>query len=90
MGFIKGRNLKDNVRKAMNIKEKEQTETVPRTLLFLDAKKTFDRIHWQYLFYMMKIFGVGKSFSQWLHLAYEDQISILELEGHQSDRMQVK
>lgn len=48
-GFIKGRYIKENKGKVMNIVNKAQSEEKPRILLFLDAEKAYDMIKWQYI-----------------------------------------
>lgn len=47
-GFIKGRFMRDNVRRLMYIMEKVLTETIPAAFLYLDAEKAFDQIEWTY------------------------------------------
>lgn len=52
--LIKHQYLKDNIRKVVNIVEWAQSYGNLTVLVFLDAKKAFDRIEWWYLKQTMK------------------------------------
>lgn len=49
IGFIRNRNLEDNIRKMMSIIYKVQVDKNPVHLVLLDAEKAFDKIEWLYL-----------------------------------------
>lgn len=61
-GFMKGRFMKDNVRKLMNIVEKAQKDKPPTLLSFINAEKAFERIEWLYLQTVISRFGFGLHF----------------------------
>lgn len=62
-GFICGRYLKNNIRKVLSITNKTQTVGDPTVLLFLDAKKAFDYMEWQYNFGVIEKYNFGPFFS---------------------------
>lgn len=61
-GFIKGRNVKVNIRKTLNIINKTQMDNISRILLFLDAEKVFDMIEWPYIFAVLDKMKIGPVF----------------------------
>lgn len=84
-GFIKGRYLKNNIRRVINIVNKAQSEDTPRVLLFLDAEKAFDLIEWQYLQRVVEKLGIGEFFSGWLQILYKDKLTITEVDEQKSE-----
>lgn len=88
--FIHGRYLKSKVHKVLNIINKAQTETVQRILLFLYAEKAFNRIEWQYIVGIAKIFNLGPSFLRWFQLLYQDQIAVVSIDGQVSGKIKIE
>lgn len=56
-GFTKGRQSSDTTRRLINIIHMAETTGKPSLLLFLDAEKVFDRVHWKYLHSVLNKFG---------------------------------
>lgn len=69
-GFIKGRYLFYNIRTLLNIIYSAQTTDLPELVISLDAEKAFDRVEWGYLFAVLKKFGLGDKFINWVRLLY--------------------
>ena len=69
-GFIRERYLFSNVRRLLNVLYSPSPNVVPEVVVSLDAEKAFDRVEWDYLFFALKQFGFGKTFSQWIQLLY--------------------
>lgn len=86
-GFIRGRFLKDNVKKVMDIVYRAQVEDPLRALIFLGAEKAFDIIEWQYMHYIVREFGVGVRFQTCLRLLYRDQLDIITYKGQSSSKI---
>lgn len=69
-GFIKNRQLFFNIRRVFNILYTPSSAQVPEVLLSLDAAAAFDRVSWEYLFYVLQHFGFGNTFISWVKLLY--------------------
>ena len=49
--------------------------------IFLDQEKAFDRVNHSFLVKVMRTFGIGESFIQWIHLLYSNASAILNING---------
>ena len=58
--------------------------------LFLDQEKAFDRVNHEFLFKTMKAFGIGDRFIKWVQTIYSNATSILNVNGHFSDKIPLK
>uniref|UniRef100_A0A803JQ02 Reverse transcriptase domain-containing protein n=1 Tax=Xenopus tropicalis TaxID=8364 RepID=A0A803JQ02_XENTR len=62
VGFVPGRQAPDNTRKLHNLLHIIKQQKIPALILSLDAEKTFDRIHWEYMNHTLQKFGLGTNF----------------------------
>lgn len=69
-GFIKNRQLSSNIRRLLNILYDPTPPKGKEVLIALDAEKAFDRVEMDYLFYILKCFGFGPRFIQWIKVLY--------------------
>ena len=54
-GFIRGRNIGDNIRLMFDIIGNANRKKVPRAVLTIDLCKAFDSLKWSFIFKMLKI-----------------------------------
>ena len=73
-GFVKNRHLFFNVRRVFNILYTPSSQR-PEAVLALGAEKAFDRVEWNYLFYVLKRFGFGDTFISWVKLLYTSPLA---------------
>lgn len=59
--FTKGRQTSDGSRRLITIIHLANSQKEPSLLLYLDAEKAFDRIHWDYLGRVLSAFGFSGS-----------------------------
>uniref|UniRef100_A0A0S7EYH1 LIN1 n=2 Tax=Poeciliopsis prolifica TaxID=188132 RepID=A0A0S7EYH1_9TELE len=69
-GFVKGRQLFFNTRTLLNVIYSKHSPDEPEIVISLDAEKAFDRVEWEYLFEVLKKFGLGDTFVSWIRLLY--------------------
>ena len=69
-GFMRGRQLYSNLRRAFNIMYLPNGDIVPEVIISLDAHKAFDRIEHSYLMKALEYFEFGPSFCAWIEILY--------------------
>uniref|UniRef100_A0A3Q3ENM7 Reverse transcriptase domain-containing protein n=1 Tax=Kryptolebias marmoratus TaxID=37003 RepID=A0A3Q3ENM7_KRYMA len=83
-GFVKGRQLFYNIRTLLNIIYSKTSSETPELVISVDAEKAFDRIEWDYLFAVLRRFGLGNIFISWLRLFYTSPQATVSSNGIQS------
>jgi hypothetical protein len=63
-GFIKGRNIQDNILTLKLLQEKAIREKTPIAMLQIDFKKAYDRVEHQYIWAVMRKFGFAETYIQ--------------------------
>ena len=69
-GYVKKRFIGQNIRLISDILEHCQNLNIPGIALFLDFKKTFDSIEWDFLIKALETFGFGNMLVKWIKAAY--------------------
>lgn len=59
VGFLKGREARDNTLKTLTLVEYVQRPTIPSCLLVIDAEKAFDRMGWCFLRKTLRQLGLS-------------------------------
>lgn len=52
-GFIRGRQMSSNIQRLFNIIFDPSSSAAPEMIISFDAEKAFDRVEWNYLFYVL-------------------------------------
>ena len=71
-GYIKGRFNGQNVRLIADIIECTDTLDIQGIALFLDFKKAFDSLEWNFILKALETFGFGASLIQWVKTFYNN------------------
>lgn len=71
-GFLKGRSIHNNIRLVMDIIEYRSQIEDDGFLLFLDFYKAFDSVEHPFILSVLKHFGFGNKFREWVGGLYRD------------------
>lgn len=70
MGFVPGREAKDNVIKVLNLIQLAFNADMPCLFLFTNTEKAFDTVNWAYLHSTLRHIGVNPNFKGWFGAIY--------------------
>ena len=88
-GFIRGRNINENIRTIDSIIKDTAENNTPGILLFLDFEKAFDTLEWSFIDKTLQHFGFGSSLLRWTKLFYSDIESCILNNGWSSNFFQL-
>ena len=83
-GYVKGRYIGENIRLIQNIMFFAKNVNIPGIAIFLDFRKSFDTIEWNYLLSALKIFNFGTDILRWIEVIYHNVSSCVLNNGHAS------
>ena len=64
--FVKDRFIGETIRSIYDIMEFTAEENIPGLLVFIDFKKAFDNVEWNFLYWCLEIFNFGPDFIHWV------------------------
>ena len=76
-GFLKGRNIDNNVRLPLDVIEYTNFNKLPTAVLLLDIEKAIDSVSHEFHFSVLECFDFGKKFIQWVKTFYSSRKSYL-------------
>ena len=71
-GYVNNRYIGENVRLIADIIDYTKTKEIQGVALFLDFKKAFDSIEWDYLSTVLDVFNFKEDFKRWVKVFYTD------------------
>ena len=74
-GFVKDRNITDNLRTILDILEDTKNKNMHGLLMTIDFEKAFDSISWKYLYRSLEAYNFSKPFIAWIKLLYQNIFS---------------
>jgi len=69
-GYVKGRYIGENVRLIMDIMSYTEEKNIPGVALFIDFRKAFDTIEWDFLLDSLNKFNFGPDVINWVKIFY--------------------
>lgn len=79
---ILGRSITDCVHVLRNVFDYVEQKDIPCAFINIDQSKAFDRVSHSFLFQVLKGFGFGPSFINWIKLLYNNIYSSVIVNGH--------
>ena len=77
-GCIKGRKIGHNIRLIEDVLENMDDENL---ILLIDQEKAFDRVEWDWMFYVLRKFNFGEYFINWIKILYKNMKSAILTNG---------
>ena len=81
-GFLKGRNIGNNVRLITDIIEYAKSNNLSGAILLLDIQKAFDSVSHNFLFQVLAKFNFGDNFIRWIKVLYAERKSYITNYGN--------
>ncbi len=72
VGYVKGRNIVENIRSLLDIMEYLKHQNLPGILINIDFEKAFDSVDHDFLFSVLESFNFGPTFITWVKTLYKD------------------
>ena len=76
-GFLKGRNIGNNVRLITDMIEYTKANNIPGAILLLDIQKAFDSVSHKFLLCVLKKFNFSDKFINWIKVFYSERKSYI-------------
>ena len=80
-GFLKGRNIGNNIRLILDVIDHTDTNNIPGVILLLNIEKAFDSVSHNFLFEVLKRFNFGNKFISWIRSIYSCRKSYIMNNG---------
>ena len=80
-GCIKGRKIGHNIRLIEDVLENMDDDNL---ILLIDQEKAFDRVEWEWMFYVLNKFNFGEYFINWIQILYKNMKSSILTNGYTS------
>jgi len=84
-GYVKGRYIGQNIRLILDIMKVTELKNLPGLALFIDFKKAFDTVDWNFLHKTLQAFNFGPCMQKWIRTFYTDCSSCFMNNGYASE-----
>lgn len=89
-GFLKGRNIANNIRLTMDIIDYTESNNIAGAILLLDIEKAFDSVNHSFMLEVLKRFNFGTEFLKWVKIFYTDRKNYVINNGFLTDRISMQ
>lgn len=72
VGFVPTREAKNNTTKVLNLLHVVSSTRMPCVFLSTGTEKAFDQVNWQYMFSVLRHFGLGDTIINWITRLYSN------------------
>ena len=84
-GYLKNRYIGFNIRQIQDIIDYTEKLNIRGCVLFLDFRKAFDTVSWNFMFAVLKKFGFNQPFIDWIKTIYKNCSSSIMNNGWRSN-----
>ena len=88
-GYVKGCFIGENIRLIQDVMFLSKNANTPGIAIFLDFRKAFDTIEWNYLLSALRPFNFGPDIQRWIEVIYHNVSSCVLNNGHTSHFFQL-
>lgn len=89
IGFIRGRCLRHNVKKVVNVTDKATRLKQEIILFFAYAEKALDRIEWPFMKLVVQKIGLSNKLRTWIEVIYNEPTAILLINGECTEEIKL-
>ena len=79
---VYGRRIDQTIHLIRDLIDLANKEDDTAAFIFLDQEKAFDRVNHDFLFKVMKSFGIGENFINWVKLLYSNASAAVNVNGY--------
>lgn len=81
VGFVSTREVKDSVKRVLDLLHVAKTRSLPLMLLSTDTEKAFDWVCWAFMETVLHSIGIGDKMQTWLNTLYSCPSAQLKVNG---------
>jgi exonuclease III len=89
-GYIKNRYIGFNIRQIQDIIDYAEDFKIDGAIIFIDFKKAFDTLEWNFMVSTLHAFGFGESFIKWIKTLYKNASSCTVNNGWLSEHFAIQ
>lgn len=84
-GFIRERQIQDNVRRTLQIINHIQKNKIEAMVISIDAEKSFDSVNWNFLYRVLHTFGFHENIIKTIQALYDNPTARIKINGYLSN-----
>ena len=84
-GFIPGRNISHNIRKAIDLIQITEIQNLDALIISVDFLKAFDRVSYEAMWKILRYFNIGETYISWMKVLFSNFALFTTNAGFQSE-----